>query len=124
MYILPTLTYLEVGGAAGASKIFIFEHFKWEPMLRWGALASRRPTAAFQRKEPQKEPRGSFLWFFLVVAGLPRPAVECVSLQEHRRALGRGDNIPGTELEGRRVQPAPTGIVHACLLYTSPSPRD
>ena len=32
MYILPTLTYLEVGGAAGASKIFIFEHFKWEPM--------------------------------------------------------------------------------------------
>ena len=34
MYILPTLTYLEVGGAAGASEIICFEHFKWEPIER------------------------------------------------------------------------------------------
>ena len=32
MYILPTLTYLEVGGAAGASEIICFGHFKWEPI--------------------------------------------------------------------------------------------
>ena len=29
MYILPTLTYLEVVVPADASKFFIFEHFKW-----------------------------------------------------------------------------------------------
>ena len=32
MYILPTLTYLEVGVPAGASGIICFEHFKWEPI--------------------------------------------------------------------------------------------
>ena len=32
MYILPTLTYLEVVVPADASKFFIFEHFKWEPI--------------------------------------------------------------------------------------------
>ena len=33
MYILPTLTYLEVGVPAGASGIICFEHFKWEPIF-------------------------------------------------------------------------------------------
>ena len=32
MYILPTLTYLEVGGPADASKIIRYGHFKWEPI--------------------------------------------------------------------------------------------
>ena len=40
MYILPTLTYLEVGVPAGASKIFIFEHFKWEPIADGVAIAT------------------------------------------------------------------------------------
>ena len=40
MYILPTLTYLEVGGPADASKFFIFEHFKWEP-IAWASAACR-----------------------------------------------------------------------------------
>ena len=31
MYILPALTYLEVGRPGAASKIICFEHFKWEP---------------------------------------------------------------------------------------------
>ena len=34
MYILPTLTYLEVGGPAGASEIICFEHFNYEPIQR------------------------------------------------------------------------------------------
>ena len=33
MYILPTLTYLEVGAPAAASNFFIFEPFKWEPIF-------------------------------------------------------------------------------------------
>ena len=37
MYILPTLTYLEVGAPAAASKIICFEHFKWEPISRAGS---------------------------------------------------------------------------------------
>ena len=34
MYILPTLTYLEVGGPADASKIIRYGHFKWEPIRK------------------------------------------------------------------------------------------
>ena len=36
MYILPALTYLEVGGPAAASEIICFEHFKWEPIWPFG----------------------------------------------------------------------------------------
>ena len=39
MYILPTLTYLEVGVPAVASEIICFEHFKWEP-IRHGVAAA------------------------------------------------------------------------------------
>ena len=38
MYILPTLTYLEVGEPADASEIICFEHFKWEPIAPRGGV--------------------------------------------------------------------------------------
>ena len=38
MYILPTLTYLEVGEPADASEIICFEHFKWEPIPLFAPL--------------------------------------------------------------------------------------
>ena len=46
MYILPTLTYLEVVVPADASKFFIFEHFKWEPIGVGEEQAKDLPHAA------------------------------------------------------------------------------
>ena len=48
MYILPALTYLEVVGAAGASEIFIFEHFNYEPIIV--IVAWHRPTLALSQE--------------------------------------------------------------------------
>ena len=49
MYILPTLTYLEVGGPAVASEIFIFEPFNYEPIFLLNMLPAQhaRPSVAW-----------------------------------------------------------------------------
>ena len=46
MYILPTLTYLEVGGPAGASEIFVFEPFNYEPIGGGGVGLVLRSSSA------------------------------------------------------------------------------
>ena len=54
MYILPTLTYLEVGGPADASEIICFEHFKWEPITE--PCARLRPMATCRTMRPSLKP--------------------------------------------------------------------
>ena len=49
MYILPTLTYLEVGGPAGASEIICFEQFNYEPIpFAWPPPPTRTGVPAPQ----------------------------------------------------------------------------
>ena len=55
MYILPALTYLEVGAPGGASKIFIFEHFNYEPIWRANSGTCTAPSAELQEQRRQQE---------------------------------------------------------------------
>ena len=101
MYILPTLTYLEVVVPADASKFFIFEHFKWEPISP-GIYATATPQKILSiwpkrsRRDTSKSEVFSVLGALRCTQKLPRRQARMgrcgymLALRQHSWLFGLG----------------------------------